>query len=109
MTKKDQDEYYNRTLNLVKQFTASNQRKRINLLSEIETEVENLFGIGSKLFDDFDQNGDDWAPGWILQVLKKHKPLFFNDKKYNNWFLTYSDVNINYDELKENSYCHSQL
>ena len=100
MTNKDQEDHYKSTLNLVKKFVDSNQRKRINLLSDIESEVDNLFLIGNKLFDDFEQDGDDWAAGWLLQVLKKHKPLFFNDKKYNNWFITYSDVNINYDELQ---------
>ena len=98
MTNKDQEDHYKSTLNLVKKFVDSNQRKRINLLSDIESEVDNLFLIGKKLFDDFEQDGDDWAAGWLLQVLKKHKPLFFNDKKYNNWFTTYSDVNINYDD-----------
>ena len=100
MTNKDQEDHYKSTLDLVKKFVESNQRKRINLLSDIESEVENLFLIGKKLFDDFEQDGDDWAAGWLLQVLKKHKPIFFNDKIYNNWFLTYSDENINYDELQ---------
>tara|TARA_Y100000991_G_C21892548_1_gene314431 strand:+ start:29 stop:763 length:735 start_codon:yes stop_codon:yes gene_type:complete len=96
----EKEEYYKSTLNLVKKFVDSNQRKRLNLLSDIESDVDNLFIIGEKLFDDFDQNGDDWAAGWLLQVLKKHKPIFFNDNKYNNWFLTYSEQNINYDELQ---------
>ena len=100
MTNKEQDNYYKNTLNLVKKFVDSNQRKRINLLSDIESEFENLFKIGNQLFDDFDQDGDDWAAGWILQVLKKHKPMFFNDKRFNKWFFTYSDSNINYDELQ---------
>ena len=102
MTLKDQEDTNKITLNLVKKFVESNQRKRINLLSDIESNVDNLFVIGNKLFDEFDQHGDDWAVGWILQVLKKHKPDFFNDKKYNNWFVTYSDENINYEELQLN-------
>ena len=100
MTNKDQEDHYKSTLNLVNLFVKSNQRKRINLLSDIESEVENLFVIGKKILDDFDQNGDDWAAGWLLQVLKKHKPKFFNDKKYNNWYFTSSDENINYEELQ---------
>jgi len=100
MTNKDQEVHYKTTLDLVKKFVESNQRKRINLLSDIEFEVENLYLIANKIFDDFDQKGDDWAAGWILQVLKKHKPMFFNDEKYNNWFLTFSDENINYEELQ---------
>ena len=77
MKNKDQEDYYKSTINLVKKFVESNQRKRINLLPDIESEVDNLFLIGTKLFDDLDRDGDDWAAGWLLQVLKKHKPLFF--------------------------------
>ncbi len=100
MTNNDQEEHYKSTLNLVKKFVESNQRKRLNLLSDIESEYENLFMIGKKLFEDFDQDGDDWAAGWLLQVLKKHKPIFFNEKKFNNWFSTFSEQNINYEELQ---------
>ena len=95
-----QDDQNKTTLSLVKKFIDSNQRKRINLLSDIESEVENIFIIGNKLFEDFDQDGDDWSAGWILQVLKKHKPTFFENTIYNNWFHTYSEENINYEELQ---------
>ena len=100
MTNKDKENHYKTTLNLVKKFVESNQRKRINLLSDIESDINNLYSIGKKLFDDFEQDGDDWAAGWFLQLFKKHKPEFFDDKKYNKWFNTYSDVGINYDELQ---------
>ena len=94
------DDQNKTTLSLVKKFIDSNQRKRINLLSDIESEAENIFIIGNKLFEDFDQDGDDWSAGWILQVLKKHKPTFFENTIYNNWFHTYSEENINYEELQ---------
>ena len=100
MTIKDQEDHYKSTINLVKKFVESNQRKRINLLPDIESNVDNLFLIGNKLFDDFERDGDDWAAGCLLHILKKHKPLFFNEKKFNKWFITYSDENISYDELQ---------
>ena len=100
MTSNDQHDQYKSTLNLLKKFVESNQRKRISLLSNIESEVDNLFEIGNKIFDLFDPAGEDWAAGWLLQVLKKHKPRFFNDERYNNWFSTFSDENINYEELQ---------
>ena len=100
MTKKAQDINNNATSDLVKKFVESNQRKRINLLAQIETEVDSIFNIGYELFDDFDQNGDDWAVGWLLQVLKKHKPQFFEKVKFNKWFITSSNIGINYDELQ---------
>ncbi len=100
MTNKEQDNYSNATLDLINKFVDSNQRKRINLLSKIESEVENIYKLGPTLFEIFDSNGDDWAAGWLLQVLKKYKPEFFENTKFNNWFNTYSDSDINYDELQ---------
>ena len=60
MTNKSQDNYSNATLDLVNKFVASNQRKRINLLAEIESESLGIFNIGYGLFDQFDNEGDDW-------------------------------------------------
>ena len=100
MTNKEQDTYSNATLDLINKFVDSNQRKRINLLTKIEAEVENIYKLGPSLFEIFNSDGDDWAAGWLLQVLKKYKPDFFENTKFNNWFNTYSDSDINYDELQ---------
>ena len=100
MSNLSKDNCYKSTLNLVKTFIESNQRKRIKLLSDIESDVDNLSVIGEELFCEFDKDGDDWAVGWLLQVIKKHNPKFFEDKKFNKWFNTYSDAKINYDELQ---------
>ncbi len=35
-----------------------------------------------------------------MQILKKHNPDFFENTNFNNWYNTYSDVNINYEELQ---------
>ena len=102
MSNTEKDNYYSSTSELVNNFVKSTQRKRINLLPDIESDVDNIFVIGKKILDDFDRDGDDWAPGWLLQVLKKHKPKFFEDKKYNNWFKTYSESKINYEQLQLN-------
>ena len=100
MTNKEQDNNSNVTLDLVNKFVESNQRKRINLLTRIESKVDEIFKIGPKLFQIFDRDGDDWAAGWLLQVLKKYKPDFFENPKFNNWFNTYSDIDINYEEMQ---------
>ncbi len=100
MTNKASNNNSNQTLDLVKTFIDANQRKRIKLLDKIESEANAIYDIGPKLFEDFDQEGDDWAVGWLLQVLKKHKPKFFEKNIYNNWFSTYSKINIKYDELQ---------
>ena len=72
MNNKELDNYNNATLDLIKKFVDSNQRKRINLLTQIESEFENIYKIGPKLFEIFDRDGDDWAAGWLLQVFKKN-------------------------------------
>ena len=100
MNNKEQDNYNNVTLDLIKKFVDSNQRKRINSLTQIESEVENIFNLGPSLFDIFDSDGDDWAAGWLLQVLKRYKPDFFDNTKFNDWFNTYSEIDINYAELQ---------
>ncbi len=100
MTNKVQDNYSNATLDLINKFVDSNQRKRINLLTKIEAEVENIYKLGPSLFEIFNSDGDDWAAGWLLQVLKKYKPDFFENTQFNNWFNTYSDSDINYDQLQ---------
>ena len=100
MINKEQNNYSNPTLDLVNSFVAANQRKRLNLLTEIESEVEAIYNIGYPLFDQFDKEGDDWAVGWLLQVLKKHYPSFFENNNFNSWFSTFSNSNINYDELQ---------
>ena len=100
MTNKEQDNNSNATLDQIKKFVDSNQRKRINLLTQIEAEIDIIYKLGSTLFEIFDCNGDDWAAGWLLQVLKRYKPEFFENTKFNNWFNTYSDVEINYEHLQ---------
>ena len=100
MINTEQNNSSNPTSDLVNTFVAANQRKRLNLLTEIESEVEAIYNIGYPLFDQFDKEGDDWAVGWLLQVLKKHYPSFFENNNFNSWFSTYSNSNINYEELQ---------
>tara|TARA_Y100000589_G_scaffold310834_1_gene329593 strand:+ start:8799 stop:9518 length:720 start_codon:yes stop_codon:yes gene_type:complete len=90
------------TLNLVRKFVDSNQRKRKALVKDIESSAISLFELSEELFLNFDRKSDDWAPGWILQVLKKHKPKFFDNKTFNEWVWTDSNKDINYNELQLN-------
>jgi len=90
------------TIALVNKFVESNQRKRKSLLGEIESSVDAIYKLGENLFNTFDRKEDDWAIGWILQVLKKHKKEFFSIDKYNNWFVSDSSCDINYELLQLN-------
>ena len=88
------------TINLVKKFIASNQRKRRNLVNDIESSAESLFVVGEEVIKYVDREGDDWSIGWILQVLKKYKPNFFENDTYNSWYFTKSEINLNYNDLQ---------
>ena len=90
------------TIALVNKFVEANQRKRKSLLGEIESSVDAIYKLGENLFNTFDRKEDDWAIGWILQVLKKHKKEFFSIDKYNNWFVSDSSCEINYELLQLN-------
>ena len=90
------------TINLVKKFIASNQRKRRNIVNDIESSAESLFAVGEEIIKDIDREGDDWCIGWVLQVLKKYKPEFFENDIYNNWFFTNSAIDLRYNELQLN-------
>jgi len=90
------------TINLVKKFIASNQRKRRNLVNDIESNAESLYIVGEEIINSVDRKGDDWSIGWILQVLKKYKPNFFENEIYNNWFYTNSAIDLKYEDLQLN-------
>ena len=88
------------TVNLVKKFIASNQRKRRNLVNDIELSAESLYSVGEDVIKYVEREGDDWSIGWVLQVLKKYKPNFFDNDIYNSWFYTNSAVNFSYNDLQ---------
>ena len=90
------------TINLVKKFIASNQRKRRNLVNDIELSAESLYKVGEDVIKYVEREGDDWSIGWVLQVLKKYKPNFFENDIYNNWFFTNSAIDLNYNDLQLN-------
>ena len=90
------------TINLVKKFIASNQRKRRNLVNDIESSAESLYIVGEEIINNVDREGDDWCIGWVLQVLKKYKPEFFENDIYNNWFFTNSAIDLRYNKLQLN-------
>jgi len=87
---------------LVNSFVESNQRKRKSLIKNIESSADSLFEVADTFLKESERGGDDWAKGWILQVLKMHRPEFFENDIYNNWFLTYSERKINFDKLQLN-------
>ena len=82
---------------LLDRFATGSSRQRRNLIRSIESRVDELAALGPALFQPFDPGGDDWAVGWILQVLQRHAP----DKVPSpTWLDTPSVADIDYTPLQ---------
>ena len=102
MSLQDNNNSIENITDLVNSFIDSNQRKRKSLIKKIESSADSLFEVADTFLKESERGGDDWAKGWILQVLKMHRPEFFENDIYNNWFLTYTERKINFDKLQLN-------
>ena len=82
---------------LLDRFATGSARQRRNLIRSIESRVDELAALGPALFQPFDPGGDDWAIGWILQVLQRHAP----DKVPSpTWLDTPSGADIDFTPLQ---------
>ena len=102
MSLQDKNNSIENITDLVNSFVESNQRKRKSLIKKIESSADSLFEVADTFLKESERGGDDWANGWILQVLKMHRPEFFENDIYNKWFLTYTERKINFDKLQLN-------
>ena len=102
MSLQDKNNSIENITDLVNSFFEANQRKRKSLIKKIESSADSLFEVADTFLKESERGGDDWANGWILQVLKMYKPEFFENDIYNKWFLTYTEKEINFDKLQLN-------
>ena len=102
MSLQDKNNSTENITDLVNSFFEANQRKRKSLIKKIESSADSLFEVADTFLKESERGGDDWANGWILQVLKMYKPEFFENDIYNKWFLTYTEREINFDKLQLN-------
>jgi len=102
MSLQDKNNSLENIIELVNTFIESNERKRKSLIKKIESSADSLSEVADRFLKESERGGDDWANGWILQVLKMHKPDFFKNENYNNWFLTFTERGINFDKLQLN-------
>ena len=102
MSLQDKNNSIENITDLVNSFFEANQRKRKSLIKKIESSADSLFEVADTFLRESERGGDDWANGWILQVLKMYKPEFFENDIYNNWFFTYTERKINFDKLQLN-------
>jgi hypothetical protein len=64
---------------LIERFAAGNPRQRRPLIKTIESRVDDLVTLDASELLPFDPKGDDWAPGWILQVIQRHRPAALSE------------------------------
>ena len=91
------------TEQLLDRFASGNARQRRGLISTVEKRAADLASLGGSLLERFDRQGDDWAVGWILQVLQRHNPEELSDLLAawpDGWFITDSSVGIDYAPLQ---------
>jgi hypothetical protein len=89
---------------LLDRFAKGTPRQRRPLIKLIEARAEELASFGPDLLSGFDPAGDDWAAGWILQVLQRHQPhvlaglITSSDE---GWLKVESAVGLNYGPLQQ--------
>ena len=89
---------------LLDRFAKGTPRQRRPLIKQVEARSEDLAAVGSDLLSGFDPAGDDWAAGWILQVLQCHQPesiATLIKSPDAGWLSAESAVGLNYGPLQQ--------
>ncbi len=90
---------------LLEKFSSGSVRQKRSLIASVEERAVDLEALGPKCLSYFDPEGDDWAAGWILQVLKRHYPETLSkieNVETTGWFSASSLVEIDYAPLQKN-------
>ena len=89
---------------VLEEFSNSSLRKKRSLVNEVEKRVDEIVELDLMKLDIFDPNKDNWAAGWIFQVLNRHrrdKLEQFLGSKLNKFFNAPSSRSIDYSELEK--------
>ena len=89
---------------LLEQFSSGSLRKQRGLIKSVEDRAAEISSYGSAALDSFDPEGDSWAAGWILQVIKKYQPdglSAFLPSDSSGWFKTHTLAGIDYGPFQE--------
>ncbi|MBW3041734.1 GUN4 domain-containing protein [Prochlorococcus marinus] len=84
-------------------FKLASERKRLGLLTVLETRVEELLALGPSVMAGFDSDVCDWTPGFILQLIHKTDENFIKNNLDCNdlaWFTAPSEVGYDYSPLQ---------
>ena len=88
---------------LLDRFSSGTARQRRSLIRTVESRISDLAALQGALLTPFDPAGDDWAAGWILQVLHRHQPDLLAGllpASGHGWFRADSGVGIDYGPLQ---------
>ena len=90
---------------LLEDFISGTSRKKRSLIKDIEARSSEIISLGIVALKPFSQNGDEWAAGWILQVINKTGPKALEKFLQSDsicWFSQDSLVEIDYSSLQIN-------
>ncbi|WP_038557189.1 GUN4 domain-containing protein [Synechococcus sp. KORDI-52] len=89
---------------LLDRFAKGTPRQRRPLIKQIESRAQELARVGPDLLSGFDPAGDDWAAGWILQVIQRHQPAAISGlgkSTAQGWLTAESVVGLDYGPLQQ--------
>ena len=90
---------------LLAQFMSASPRKKQGFISSVKERAAEIALLGTTSLDPFDPKGDDWAAGWILQVLESYQPdsvKVLTGENSSGWFNSESSADIDYSGLQRN-------
>ena len=88
---------------LLEKFSSGSLRQKRSLIPAVEKAADQLAAMGAAALASFDHEGDDWAAGWILQILKRHQPAALSPllDASGGWFSTGSECDLDYSTLQQ--------
>ena len=89
---------------VLEQFSSGSSRKQRALIKSVESRSGEIASLETAALAPYDPQGDDWAAGWILQVLKRHHPEGLRElvpDDSSGWFVTPSEVGIDYAPFQD--------
>lgn len=88
---------------LLDRFANGSARQRRATAVALEKAADALAAVAAKALKPYEPSGDDWAAGWILQVLRRHQPealARIARVESDGWFETPSARGIDYSPMQ---------
>lgn len=88
---------------LLDRFANGSARQRRATAVALEKAADALADVAAEALKPYEPSGDDWAAGWILQVLRRHQPdalARIPRVESNGWFETPSARGIDYSPMQ---------